>query len=81
MPPDQMDMLFQRFDRIEAKIDGLTACVQDRVTWEAHDRHKAECREEFLRLRGRPSWAVAIILTLLSSAVVGLAIACLSMVR
>lgn len=53
---------------INNKLDGMTTCVNDRVTWEAHDRHRQECKEEFVKLRGRPSWAVVAIFGFLQAA-------------
>jgi len=53
---------------INNKLDGITQETNERVTWEAHDRHKEDCKQEFSRLRGRPSWAVAFVLTFLCSA-------------
>lgn len=57
---------------LSEKIDCLREELNLRVTWDAYDRHKQECKEELRRLRGRPSWAVALILTFLSSSVTSL---------
>jgi hypothetical protein len=52
---------------VNDKLDALAAADNERVTWDAHDRHKAECRNELEKIKGRPSWAVATIIGLLST--------------
>ena len=59
---------------INEKIDGMTQGMNARVTWEAHDRHRRECNEEFHKLRGRPSWAIVGMFGLMSSTIAGLII-------
>jgi hypothetical protein len=41
------------------KIDSL---MNGRVTWEAYDRHKDDCKKEMDRIKNRPSWTVCFIL-------------------
>lgn len=46
---------------VNTKLDALVEADNLRVTWEAHDRHKEECKKELDKLKGRPSWAVVAI--------------------
>jgi hypothetical protein len=51
---------------VNAKLDALGEADNQRVTWEAHDRHKLDCKEEISKLKGRPSWGIALAITTLS---------------
>jgi hypothetical protein len=55
---------------VNTKLDVLTEADNQRVTWEAHDRHKEECAKKMEKLQGRPSWAVALVITTLSGGLV-----------
>ncbi len=57
MPPEREDLIIDRLDRVdtrldrmEGKMDTVVGCVNDRVTWEAHDRYKSEHAAEHERL-------------------------------
>lgn len=67
-------------ETINCKLDALGEAINQRVTWEAHDRRKQECREEIARFRNRPSWAVAVVVAFFSSATVSLLVLVLSRV-
>lgn len=51
---------------VNEKLDQIISMLGERVTWEAHDRHKAECKIEMDKLKGRPSWGIALIITTLT---------------
>jgi len=81
VPRPEFEMLCRNVNgslgRIEAslrgvneKLDALGEADNERVTWEAHDRHKAECKIEMDKLKGRPSWGVALIITTLTGGLV-----------
>ena len=55
---------------VNAKLDNLADADNLRVTWEAHDRHKEECKKTIERLQGRPSWFIALVITTLTGGLV-----------
>ena len=65
-------MVNNGFAGIHAKLDAMADAINQRVTWEAYDRQKTECKQEFGKLRERLSPGMTLALTLLCSLTTGL---------
>ncbi|MDY6796948.1 MAG: hypothetical protein SWK76_16950 [Actinomycetota bacterium] len=68
------DLVSTGFAGVNEKLDSLKDDMSERVTWDAHDRHKQECKDRWDKLEKRWPVPVVVLMSLLTSIVVGLTV-------